>query len=75
MFAIQLRSECAELVRGADGFAYPVGNCVGGATTMNLGLYIEEMPSWIVEHMGEGFGTEDEVKEAFEWVSDSDTYH
>ena len=72
-YEFQLRSECAEIVRGIDGFAFPVGNCVGGATTINLGLYIEEMPSWIVEHLGEGFGTEDEVKEAYEWVSDNTT--
>jgi hypothetical protein len=65
----QLRSECAEIVKGVDGMALLVGNCLGGATTINLGLYSEETPKWIVEHMGEGFGTEAEVLEAYEWVS------
>ena len=66
---LKLRSECSETIRGADGIALPVGNCVGGATSFNLGMYIEEDPSWIVEHLGEGFGTEAEVADAFEWVS------
>jgi membrane protein YqaA with SNARE-associated domain len=66
---LKLRSECSETIRGADGMALPVGNCLGGATTFNLGMYIEEHPSWIVEHLGEGFGTEAEVADAFEWVS------
>lgn len=65
----QFQSECNEVLRGVNGMALPVGNCLGGATTINLGLYGEETPAWIVEHMGEGFGSEAEILEAFEWVS------
>ena len=45
------------------------GNCIGGATSFNLGMYIEEQPKWIVDNFGAGFGTEDEVAGAYEWVS------
>jgi len=64
-----LRSECSQVVHANGGIALPVGNCLGGATSFNLGMYIEEKPSWIVEHFGVGFGTEQEVTEAYEWVS------
>ena len=63
-----LTSPCAELIRSVDGQAIILGNCLGGATSFNLGMYIEETPEWIVEQMGEGFGSEAQVAAAFEWV-------
>ena len=66
---LQLRSECSETIRGQDGIAMFTGNCIGGATSFNLGMYIEEQPSWIVQNFGAGFGTEDEVDKAYKWVS------
>jgi choline dehydrogenase-like flavoprotein len=65
-----IRSDCAEVIRSVDGISIISGNCLGGATSFNLGMYVEETPRWVVDHLGKGFGTEDEVADAFEWVRD-----
>ena len=65
-----IRSDCAEVIRSVDGVSIISGNCLGGATSFNLGMYVEETPEWVVDHLGNGFGTEDEIADAFEWVRD-----
>jgi len=64
-----IRSECAEVLQTTDGISIISGNCLGGATKFNLGMYVEETPEWIIENMGIGFASEEEIVSSYEWVS------
>jgi len=63
------QSSCAEYILSSDGVAIGLGNCIGGATSVNYGAYIEETVQWIKGALGEEFGTEEEILAAQDWVS------
>ena len=51
-----------------EGVVVAGGNCMGGATSINHGIWIEETVDWVLDQMGSGFGTAEQIQSAFEWV-------
>jgi choline dehydrogenase-like flavoprotein len=62
-----LRTACADS-HSSRGVVATTGNCMGGATAINQGIYIEETVDWVLEQfLGNNYppGT---VADAFAWV-------
>jgi len=64
--AVLIDNDCVDVFDG-DGVSVAVGNCLGGATTFNQGIWIEEQPDFLAE-VGGMFSNIEMVKEAFEHV-------
>ena len=58
----------------SGGVVAATGNCLGGATTYNQGIWILETPQWLRERIaevsGEVFFDDDTIMEAFQWVTE-----
>lgn len=63
-----LRTDCAE-DWFSEGIIVSTGNCMGGGSAYNGGVYIEEQKQWLNEQIGSNFFDEIQISEAFEWVS------
>ena len=61
-----LHSRCAEVFR-VEGVTIATGNCMGGATAINHGVFIQETPGWL-QDVFPGMGTDDEIATAYDWV-------
>lgn len=65
---------CIEKYVSTDGMLIGTGNCFGGATMMNTGVWVEEHPEWILERIAEltdePFFNASEIQEAIDWVRD-----
>ena len=63
-----LRTDCADDFF-SDGVVVSTGNCMGGGTSYNGGVYIEEQRNWIADQLdGYPFFDESEIDSAFMWV-------
>lgn len=62
------KSKCAEVIRSVEGVSVVMGNCIGGATSFNLGVWIEETADWVLNNFGSTFATEEEILDAYKWV-------
>lgn len=66
-----LLSPCAEtFFSESEGVVLAAGKCMGGSTSINQGIWIEETTEWVQEQFGPEFGTTDEIEAAFVWVRD-----
>jgi len=62
------RGDCTEYLRSSNGISIAAGNCLGGGSAINYGVYIEETEEWLIETMGEGFATVEQIRAEQEWV-------
>lgn len=66
-----LTDDCAESIRSTPGHTLTTGNCMGGATSVNHGIFVQEQPEWVVNHTkmnGQATLTIDEIADAYDWV-------
>ena len=59
-------NKCIQVFNG-EGTVLATGNCLGGATTFNQGVWIEELPAFFSE-LGSLFSA-DAIEEAYKYVS------
>ena len=57
------------------GVVVAVGSCMGGATTINQGIWILETPQWLRDRVaevtnGEDFFDESTIEDAMTWVTE-----
>jgi hypothetical protein len=57
---------CAESFN-SNGVTATTGNCMGGATSVNQGIFIQQSADWLINRIDNFFSTE-EITEAFDWV-------
>lgn len=67
-----LLSECTEtFLSKSEGVVLAAGKCMGGGTSINQGIWIEETTDWVQEQFGgSDFATADEIEAAFAWSRD-----
>jgi len=63
-----LTHPCAETFFSTDGVVVTTGNCLGGATSINQGVWIEETAEWVINEMGADFATTEEIEAAYSWA-------
>jgi len=64
-FDVLVDNDCIEVFDG-KGAVLATGNCLGGATTYNQGVWIEEIPDFL-SGLGPLFSAE-AVEQAYAWV-------
>mmetsp|Transcript_17433 Transcript_17433/g.37653 ORF Transcript_17433/g.37653 Transcript_17433/m.37653 type:complete len:606 (+) Transcript_17433:110-1927(+) len=63
-----LRSECVESF-SSKGVVVSTGNCMGGATSVNQGIFIEETNGWFEENFNsDKFFDKGLIRDAYNWV-------
>jgi len=61
--------ECTETFVSQDGIVVADGNCLGGATAINLGVWIEETSDWVHKMFGgDEFGSPQDILDAYQWT-------
>jgi hypothetical protein len=67
-FAVEalLNNPCIESF-SSQGVVVATGNCMGGATSFNQGIFIEETPGWFEDQFADFFSPE-EINDAYTWV-------
>lgn len=66
-----LTDDCAESIRSTQGHTVTTGNCMGGATSVNHGIYVQEQPEWvqnITKMYGNATLTIEEIVDAYDWI-------
>jgi len=67
--ASALLDECTESFVSEDGVVVAAGNCMGGATAINQGIWIEETVDWVHQMFGgDAFGSSQDIVDAFQWT-------
>jgi GMC oxidoreductase len=65
-------------VIGSHQVVVATGSCMGGATSINQGIWILETPQWLIDNVnkvapGEDFFDEATIDDAYKWVTEVGT--